>query len=173
MNARTIRRTTVALFALALAAPLLRAPMSFAVVARGDDFLYRGKTERAVEYYERAVAIDEANDVAVDRFAFFSLQGGTGEDCRRSLRVAARFLRAHESADVRADRALCELRLRRYREAAGDFAVAGRALHDARYLTFAGWASLRGGRRAVARSFWREAGALGFAPAKAALERLQ
>jgi len=173
MNARTVRRACVAAFALALAAPILRTPMSFAIVARGDDFLYRGRPDRAVAYYARAVAVDEANDVAVDRYVFFRLERGTQEDVRYALETADRFLHTHEDANVRADRALCNLRLHRYREAAADFGIAGRTLRDARYLTFAGWASLFDGRRTAARSFWAEAGALGFAPAKSALDRLQ
>lgn len=173
MNVRIGRRACVAAFALTLAAPILRMPMSFAIVARGDDFLYRGHPERAVTYYARAVAIDDANDVAVDRLVFFTLERGTREDVGRALDAADRFLRTHEDANVRADRALCNLKLHRYGDAAADFGIAGRTLRDARYLTFAGWASLFEGRRSAARSFWTEAGALGFAPARSALERLQ
>lgn len=173
MNARAVRRACVAAFALMLAAPVLRTPMSFAIVARGDDFLYRGQPERAAAYYARAVSIDDTNDVAVDRYVFFTLERGRRRDVLHALEAADHFLHAHEDANVRADRALCNLKLHRYREAAADFGIAGRALRDARYLTFAGWASFFEGRRTAARSFWAEAGALGFAPAKSALERLQ
>lgn len=173
MRSQVVRRACVAALALTLAAPLLRTPMSFALIARGDDFLYRGKPQRAVGYYERAIALDPPNEVAVDRFAFFALETGDRANIERSLRAANRFLKERDDANVRADRALCDLRLRRYGEAAVDFAIAGRALRDPRYLTFAGWAAFYAGRRTQARAMWNEAGAFGFQPARAALRHLQ
>jgi tetratricopeptide (TPR) repeat protein len=152
---------------------LFRPQLSLAVVSRGDEFLYRGRMERAVDYYARAISLDANSDVAVDRYAFFRTQLHDEGAIRACLAVADRFLAHHEDPTIRADRALCNLRAHKYGQASNDFARAGYALHDSGYLTFAGWAALHAGDTGAARALWRAAAVSGFEPAREALRQLR
>lgn len=167
------RRVCVAGAAVLIAGLLLHRQLSLAVVSRGDEFLYRGRTDRAVAYYARAMALDRDSDVAVDRYAFFRFEMRDAGAIPACLEAAGEFLSKRDDPTIRADRALCNLRKHRYHQAALDFRQAGYALHDSRYLAFAGWAELHAGNRRGARALLKSANALGFQPARETLRRLR
>lgn len=162
------RRFTIAAIALSISAVLLRSQMSSALVLRGDDLAYRGNSHRALVMYRRALAFDSQNAVAVDRLAFTETITHRPGLVADAVRVATRYLNHHpDDATVLADRALASQILRRYGDAARDFAIAARITGDAQTATFAGFAALHAGNRAGARRLFTRARAVdpSFAPA--------
>lgn len=152
-----LRRVFVALVALGAAAVMFRSEISLALVNRGDDFLYRAKVDRAVEYYRRALAVDAHSAVAADRYAFFAQQIAGQSNESEILRFCSSFLRVREDARVRADRALANLKLRRYRDAETDFELAAANSRDPRDLAFAALSAARAGRSAESHRLWHAA----------------
>ncbi len=160
------------MLAITSAFALVRGPLSFALVVRGDDLLYQGNAARSLVMYARALALDESNGTAVDRYAFVSMTSHQGAALRDAIRVASPYLQRHPSDDnVRMDRALCEYRLGDVRRGESDFERVGRDRHDARALVFAGYAALRSGARSRALRWWRAALGVqsGYVPALRAL----
>lgn len=152
------RRACVAAFALAASAVLFRSQVADALVVRGDDFLYRGDRAAALLHYKRALSIDGHSEAAADRFVFIEMQQRTGKSLRDAVAVSTVALSAQpHDAVLLADRALCLLLLRRYDAARSDFESAARINDDARYYTFAGWASFHAGNLIAARALWRAA----------------
>ncbi|MGR4065145.1 MAG: hypothetical protein ACLQPV_06825 [Vulcanimicrobiaceae bacterium] len=169
-----IRNAAVAAFAASVAGALVRDQIASALVARGDELLYRSSVAASIAYYRRAVTIAPSSAAAVDRLAF----AATLLRDRNSLQEAAistsRYLEEHPADDaIRADRAFVLRLLGQYARAAGDFAIAGTRRHDPRLLALAGYSELRAGDRRSARRDWIEALAVdaSFRPAALALAR--
>lgn len=152
-----VRRVLVALVALIAASAILRPQISLALVNRGDDFLYRAKIDRAVQYYRRALAVDPRSAVAADRYAFFAQHENRRDNEEEVLRFCTAFLRVREDSEVRADRALANLKLHRYVDAERDFDRAATSSRDPRYLAFAALSAARAGRFADSHRFWSAA----------------
>lgn len=149
------RRFVLAVTSLLLAAPLFHAQLADALVTRGDEFLYRGNTSAAKDYYARALGVDGTSEAAADRFVFFSVQNRTERSLKAAITVASRYLsRVPSDAPLLEDRAMCYQYERRYDLARADFERAARLTHDPRYYTFAGWAAKRSGKRAAAVKLW-------------------
>jgi tetratricopeptide (TPR) repeat protein len=172
VNSR-IRAIVVGAVAAAIALALLRGPIAESLVVRGDTFLYRTQPSRAITYYRRAVSIDSGDGTAVDRFAFVALTERDRVAMRTALEVCSRFLgRNPNDWTIRFDRALLFHAAGNARRAEADFAMVGRAEHDARALAFAGFAARASGREHAARAYWRTALSLSpkFAAARHALD---
>jgi tetratricopeptide (TPR) repeat protein len=134
----TVRRGGVIAVAVSLALWLLRPQVSSALVTRGDDLTFRGENARALAIYARALAIDPANTVAADRFAFAALLSHDASAQERGVSVATRALRLEPSnLSLRYDRALCAQALGWHALAADDFEAIGRRSRDPRALLFA------------------------------------
>jgi tetratricopeptide (TPR) repeat protein len=167
------RRIGVAIVALSLAACIFRAQIADALVVRGDDFMYRSDAGGAMNRYERALAIDPSDEAAVDRIVFLAMQMRTRESLHRGIAVADAYLHFHRNdGGILADRALCYLILRRYRQALNDFARAATLQRDPRYFVFAGWAAQHAGESKRARTLWGKALTIDphYVPARTALE---
>jgi tetratricopeptide (TPR) repeat protein len=137
-----IRRVAVAVIALAIAALIFRPQIADALVARGDDLLYKNARDRALLHYARALAFDPASGTAADRYVFVSMERHTRASLGDALAVANAYLRSHPGdSSVLNDRALCYLVLRQYRNAARDFELAARSGGGGRDDLFARLAS--------------------------------
>jgi tetratricopeptide (TPR) repeat protein len=152
------RRVCLALSGIAIAAWILRPQLADSLVLRGDGFLYRAKPLSALRFYERAVAIDPQNEVAVDRYAFVAMTTHAAPAIAHSIRFASAFLRAHpDDAVVRLDRAQAYRASGHFGEALQDFARVGLRRRDPAALAFAGYAAYATGQAATARRYWRAA----------------
>jgi len=169
------RSICVAALALAIAAGLFRPQLAQALVARGDQFLVRGKIERAKTFYARAAMIDSNSNLAVDRLTFTDAQQRTAASLSACASAATAFLSKHGAdPSILEDRALCHLLAGTLRLARADFANAARVSNGeerARDLVFAGWCAYRSGSRATGAAFWRAAlrSRPGYLPAARAL----
>lgn len=113
---------TLAALALAASACLMRSQVAQALVDRGDNYFGYGAPHAAQVYYERAIALDGSNSIAVDRYIFLMMQKHTPAAARRAVQVATTYLTGHrDNAVIFADRALCRLVLRDYPGARRDF----------------------------------------------------
>lgn len=170
------RRLALAIIGIVIAATVLRPQLSDALVLRGDGCLYRGQSAAALRYYRRAMAIDAADGVAVDRFAFVAMTSHDSGALADAIAFATAYLSRHEVDEVvRMDRAMAYRATGDADRAMSDFADVGARTRDVRALTFAGYAARAAGRRERARAFWRSAIALapGFPPALHGLQRLE
>lgn len=166
------RRFAVAFFSLLCAAIVFRSQIAQALVIRGDDYLYRGDRQAAMERYRRALSIAPDDEMAADRYVFATMQLRTPGAFGRAVFIASNYLREHpHAAFVYADRALCYLHMRRYRRAERDYARAGSLARSARDYVFAGWAAKRAGAPMRAAAYWSRALRIspGFAAARFAL----
>jgi tetratricopeptide (TPR) repeat protein len=166
------RRFALTAIALVLAAVAFRSQLAQALVVRGDDLTYKGRSADALTHYGRAVWLDPNSSLAVDRYVFASMQRHSMNAIRSGISTATGFLtrNPHDAAVLR-DRALCYLVQQRYAAARQDFEHAASASSDPRDYVFAGWAALHTRDAAGARRLWRRALALDerFLPAKIAL----
>lgn len=154
----TGRRVMLVALALALSILILHAPLSNAMVTRGDEMLYQGDSRRALTFYRRAMLLDGANAAAADRYVFVSMTLHTENALRSAVRVATEYLMGHpEDMVVRMDRALCEWRLRWATAAESDFESVAEERRDARAFVFAGYAARAAGDRSGALRLWRAA----------------
>ncbi len=109
-------------------------------------------------HYARALALDPRSAIAVDRYAFVSMEGHTHAAMQSCIRVTSAYLSANSpDATILTDRAMCNLVERRYALARRDFVAAARQSGDARSYVFAGWCAKRLGDDNGARSLWRRA----------------
>lgn len=153
-----VRRIFLAGVSLALSAWMLRSPVAQALITRGDDYLYAGNRYQAVMHYRRSVLFDPDSEVAADRIAFVSALERTHSNIGAGIDAATSYLRRHpNSALLLADRALCNLKLRRFEPAFRDFYRAAALDRNAQTYTFAGWAARRAGHRTLAAQMWRKA----------------
>lgn len=169
------RRLLLAFLGIAVAALLLRGPISDAIVSGGDGQLYAGRPGAALVLYRRALWFDARNAVAADRFAFLAMSQRSPALWREGRDHLGVMLRADPgNGAVRMDRALLERKLGDFRAALHDFARVGRAARDPRALAFAGFCAQRLGRTRRAVVLWRETLALapGFLPALDGLHRV-
>jgi tetratricopeptide (TPR) repeat protein len=145
------RRFLIAGVSLVIAAATFRGAVSDALVTRGDDRVRFGDRLAAARYYERALDIAPANTTAADRLAFSLAIQHDRPSVRRALAVSTHALaRNPANLNLIADRAFAEMRLGKLRDAADDFARAGRLGRDARYASFAARLALASGDRARA-----------------------
>ena len=139
------RRAAIALVALVSAALLFHAQVASALVTRGDDRLRAGDLDGAVGAYGRAMRLDPASPAAADRLAFSLLMRHGDGDAARSYEIASAALQhAPHDANLLVDRALAAQRLRRWKSAARDFALAAAIAHDRRYARLAERLAKRG-----------------------------
>ncbi|BDE06390.1 hypothetical protein WPS_16660 [Vulcanimicrobium alpinum] len=132
------RRAAVALVALVSAAFLFHAQVASALVTRGDDRLRTGDIDGAVGAYDRAMRLDPVSRTAADRLAFSLLMRHGDSDAARSYAIASAALQhAPRDANLLVDRALAAQRLRRWKSAARDFALAAAVAHDSRFARLA------------------------------------
>ena len=174
MTVAPLRRTALALLGIGAAACILRPQISDALVVRGDEFLYRADSRRALDYYRRALAVDGDDGAAADRFAFVAAMMRDPRANAEALRETSAYLQRHpDDAIVRMDRAMAYRAAGLSEAALADFSLVGALTNDARAFTFAGYAAERTGDAPLARRMWRAALALqpGFVAAKRALER--
>ena len=174
MTGAPLRRTALALLGIAGAAWILRPQISDALVVRGDEFLYRADSRRALDYYRRALAVDGDDGAAADRFAFVAAMTRDPRANAEALRETSAYLQRHpDDSIVRMDRAMAYRAAGISRGALEDFSLVGARTNDPRAFTFAGYAAQRSGDAPLARRLWRAALALqpGFVAAKRALER--
>lgn len=166
------RRFAVALVALILGALLFRAQLAQSLVVRGDDFMYRGQSARALSRYSRALYFDPSLGLAADRFVFLAMQLRDKDSLKSAFEVANRYLaRNPDDAGVLSDRAMCYLVERQYGRARADFERAAHLQRNARDYVFAGWAAVHSGDVNGARTLWHVALAVDpqFRPAALAL----
>lgn len=171
-----LRRTAVALVGITVAAYVLRPQMSDALVVRGDEFLYRADSRRALQYYRRALLLDADDGAAVDRYAFVATMSRDRHVNDAVLRETSAYLQRHpDDAIVRMDRAMAYRAAGVAPAALADFALVGARTGDPRAYVFAGYAARRSGDMRLARRLWRAALALqpGFIAARRALARRQ
>lgn len=170
------RRLAIAFASLALSALLFRGQVATALIARGDEFLQRGRVERASHYYLRALVFDRRSALAADRAAFAGILLRTPRALTDAIDAASLGLANHpDDPDLLADRGLCYQLEHHNAEASRDFARAARLKADARLYHFAAWNALRSGNAAAARAFWRAALSADaeFIPARLALDRAE
>jgi tetratricopeptide (TPR) repeat protein len=152
------RRLLVAFVALVASGVLFRPQVADALIVRGDDYIYRGDANAALERYRRALALWPVSETAADRYVFLEMQRNTPEALRSGVQIATRYLaRRPHSSVVLFDRALCFLRAKRYALAQRDFVRAADASGSAQALVFAGWAAEHRGDRPAARRLWLRA----------------
>ncbi|HET9392957.1 MAG TPA: hypothetical protein VFO29_05515 [Candidatus Rubrimentiphilum sp.] len=171
-----LRRLSIALFSLMLSALLFHVQLADALVVRGDDFLIQNRLQAASDHYARALWFDASSASAADRYMFVALQRRSPEQIRSAIQVADAFLSARGfDSSILFDRAMCYLRLKKYRAALMDFRRAAYTTRDPQVFVFAGWTAKRAGRRAEAVGLWRAALRLRshYLPAAAALAELQ
>ncbi|MGA8533595.1 MAG: hypothetical protein WB615_05760 [Candidatus Tumulicola sp.] len=169
-----LRRLAPALGGVAISAVLLRGQLADALVVRGDECLFRARPAASLRYYRRAIWIDPRDSVAVDRLLFVAMTLRDRRALDDGIVSATRYLEWKPDDNVvRLDRAMACRVTGRQSEALGDFAIVGRATHDARALTFAGYAAQAIGQPRRASYFWRAALLLSpdFPAAKHALAR--
>lgn len=174
MTASIVRRLCVAAIGVVLTGVIVRPQLSLSLALRGDEEAARSDMRAAEKHYERALLIDPANGVAVDRLLFTALMAHDVPRLRREIERASTYLRSHPSdAAIFADRALAYHVLHDYARASNDFAIAGNHMKDARALTFASLDAARAGMRERAALLIRRAVKLqpSFIPARRALER--
>jgi tetratricopeptide (TPR) repeat protein len=169
-----LRRIALALCGIATAAWILRPQISDALVARGDEFLYRADARRALEFYRRALGVDGDDGAAADRFAFVAAMLRDSSANAEALRETSAYLQRHpDDMIVRMDRAMAYRAAGISQAALSDFSLVGARTNDPRAFTFAGYAAERSGDAPLARRLWRAALALqpAFIAAQRALER--
>jgi tetratricopeptide (TPR) repeat protein len=134
-----VRRCSIALFALAISTILLRNQIALALVYRGDDAMSRADVGGAAGYYRRALFLDPASSIAADRVSFASFLADDPSAMRAALSHLDEVIVSDPTdLDLRRDRALLEMRLKKFGAALEDFAVIGGRERDARALAFAG-----------------------------------
>jgi tetratricopeptide (TPR) repeat protein len=152
------RRFAVAIVSLICASVLFRSQIAQALVIRGDEYMFRGDRQAALERYRRALALDAHSEAAADRYVFITMQAHTHAAMARAIAVATRYLSERpQDAALRGDRALCYLYLHEYRRAESDFSKAARVSHDGRDYVFAGLAAEHAGDLSSAMAFRRAA----------------
>lgn len=174
MNGDCVRSVLICIAAAACALVMARRPIAESLVARGDSAAMRAQPATALAYYRRAISVDSADDVAVDRFSFAALLRRFQPTMQLAIRLCTAFLQQHPSDHtIRFDRALLFRATGNFERAEFDFAIDGDLAHDARALTFAGLIARAAGRRHDARVYWRRALSYlpGFLPARRALSR--
>jgi tetratricopeptide (TPR) repeat protein len=133
----SLRRTSVALVGVVLAAQMLIPAISSALVTRGDTLLY-ARDVRALEKYRTALFLDPANTDAADRYVFAAFLSRQRTQLVEAVDVARSVLaRDPKDSALRMDRALCLQLLKRYAEARADFEVAGKQRADVQALALA------------------------------------
>ena len=134
---RTVRSLVLIAVACGVTGLLAHRQLSTALVARGDALAYSGSA-RALDMYRRALILDPANTVAVDRLAFRALLSHDPAQMHEAVRMTSTILRSRADAwEVRMDRALCLQLLGRYAAALSDFEATGLSRRDPRALLFA------------------------------------
>ena len=152
------RRFLLALIALVASAIAFRGQIAEALVVRGDDFVYQGRSSEALARYARALTIDSDSSSAADRYVFTLMQLHTRSALIRGVLVATRYLLKHPNdGTLLEDRAICDLLLHRYAAARGDFTRSAQISSDAREYVFAGWSALHDGQLQAARNLWKRA----------------
>jgi tetratricopeptide (TPR) repeat protein len=131
------RRLAVVALALVFAVPMLRPALSSALVTRGDALLYT-RDERAKEKYRLALALDNANVSAADRYVFVAFLSHKRGELEDGIRLAGTVLARYPGdTTLRMDRALCLQLLRRYASARMDFERVGKERADVQALALA------------------------------------
>lgn len=143
-----VRRFTLCALALSVAGSLFRPQLADALVARGDELLYRNQPVAAEVHYARAVALDPDSGVAADRFVFTAMRQHTPAALARAFGAATAYLKRHPGDPaVLTDRALCDLIAKHYAAASRDFLRAARNAGYRRELLFAAIAERRARER--------------------------
>lgn len=139
MNASTVTgRVTLTIVAVGCAALLLRGQLSSALVSRGDSLAYWGERDQARSMYARAIAFDEKNRVAVDRYVFDAALSKNASSLRDGVAVASQYLmRSPDDGTILMDRAMCFQREGSFASAIADFQRAGQIERDPRAFMFA------------------------------------
>lgn len=169
------RRCSYALVGIGVAGWILRGHMAEALVARGDEFLYRSNPRQALHYYRRAVQANSNDAVALDRYLFDATALHDRPAIGDAIAFANRYLPNHPHDDaIEMDRAMGLRIVGRLAASMDDFARVGLDAKDARALVFAGLQARALGRPANARRFWKRALALDprFAIARRLLTRM-
>ncbi len=147
--------TTVAIL---FAALLLRGQLSSALVTRGDALAYWGAHNDARVMYARALAFDETNRIAADRYAFAAAISNNSDAIRGGIEVASRYLtRFPDDGVVLMDRALCYQHQGKLAAAIADFQRSGRIERDPRAFMFAALDERALHHASRARAFFRTA----------------
>ncbi|HEY1680756.1 MAG TPA: hypothetical protein VGF98_03860 [Candidatus Tumulicola sp.] len=175
MNGERIRSVLLCVAAAAVALVLARRPIADSLIARGDSAALRAQPVSALAYYHRAIRVDSADGVALDRFSFETLFQRDQPTMRLAIRLCTGFLQRNPNdRTIRFDRALLFRATGNLERAEFDFAVDGNLARDARALTFAGFIARALGRGHDARSYWKTALSYSphFLPARRALSSL-
>lgn len=168
------RRFVIACTAIGAAGWIVRGQVAGALVARGDEFLYRSDARAALGYYRRALRINPDDALAIDRYLFDATALHDRPAIEDAIALAGPYLGKHPQDDVvLLDRAMALRVLGRLSAAMDDFARAGTRSRDPRALVFAGLQARALGRPERARRFWQQALALDphFRVARRLLER--
>lgn len=176
MRRDALRRLALACIAVTVSFFLFAPAISSALVTRGDEFLSRAQTRKAVLYYRRGLALDPRSGTALDRYLFFGMQHRTASSVKECARMASAYLAMRPTDSlILVDRALCRQFMRQDAAAGSDFERAARVNEDPRYFTLAGWAAKRAGNSRQARRLFRLALRVdpGFRPALFALARFR
>ena len=174
MISHGLRKLTLALFATAVSAVILRADLSSALVTRGDALAYFGQRDAARSAYAKALFFDPRNAVAADRYAFDAAMTYDSQTLRGCISIASRYLaKAPRDGAVLMDRALCYQHERCLELAVVDFRRAGEVARDARAFMFAALDERALHRPAAARELFEKALATdpSFLPARRELAR--
>jgi tetratricopeptide (TPR) repeat protein len=175
MNGERVRSVLICIAAAAVALVLARRPIADSLVVRGDSAALRAQPAAALAYYRRAISVDSADGVAVDRFSFGALLQRYQPTMQLAIRLCTALLQQNPNdRTIRFDRALLFRATGDLDRAEFDFALDGNLAHDARALTFAGLMARAAGRAHDARLYWRRALSYlpAFLPARRALSRL-
>lgn len=163
------RRCAVACAGIGMAAWIMRGQIGGALVARGDEFLYRSDPRGALRYYRRALLVNPGDPLAIDRYLFDATSLRDRPAIDEGIALAGEYLAKNPSDGVvTLDRAMALLRTDRPSAAMSDFASGGARMRDARALTFAGLLARKLGRFDLARGLGSQALAIDprFAPAR-------
>jgi tetratricopeptide (TPR) repeat protein len=158
MNGERVRSVLICVAAAAVALVLARRPIADSLIVRGDSLALRAQPASALAFYRRAIRIDSADGIALDRFSFGALLQRDRPTMQLAIRLCTGFLQRNPNdRTIRFDRALLFRATGNLDRAELDFAIAGNLAHDARALTFAGFIARAAGRVHDARSYWRTA----------------
>jgi tetratricopeptide (TPR) repeat protein len=175
MNGSRVRSVVICVAAAAFALTLSRRPIADSLVVRGDSAALHAQPVRALAYYRRAIRVDSADGVALDRFSFGALLQRDKSTMQLAIRLCSEFLQRNPNdRTIRFDRALLFRAIGNLERAEFDFAIDGNLGRDARALTFAGFIARSAGREHAARLYWKRALSYrpNFLPARRALSRL-
>jgi hypothetical protein len=174
MNSERVRSLFICVAAAVVALILARRPIADSLIARGDSAALHAQPVSALAYYRRAVRVDSADGVALDRFSFGALLQRDRPTMQLAIRLCTAFLQRNPNdRPIRFDRALLFRAVGNLDRAEFDFAIDGNLAHDARALTFAGFIARMAGRGHQARLYWKMALLYRpyFLPARRALSR--